>query len=70
MESWLDKQGLAKHLSCSVRSIEFAVQAGMPHSRIFGRIKFQVSTVLPWLEDHGYVEHRGTLTAPNHEEAA
>ena len=52
-EPWLDKTGLAEHLSCSVRSIQTALAEGMPHAVIFGRVKFRVSEVEPWLEAHG-----------------
>lgn len=57
-EPWLDKRGLAEHLCCSVRSIQTALADGMPHAVIFGRVKFQVSTVEPWLEARGYLIHR------------
>ena len=57
---WLDKRGLAEHLACSVRSIEFAVADGMPHAVIFGRVKFQVPEVEAWLEQTGRLERRGT----------
>lgn len=73
LEPWLDKRDLARHLRCSVRSIERFAQQGMPYSTIVGRAKFQVSAVLPWLEEHGHAEHHahgGRLTAPNHQEAA
>ena len=59
LEPWLDKKRLADHFSCSTRSIENALAAGMPHARIFGRPKFQVSTVEPWLEQHGYLDYDG-----------
>jgi hypothetical protein len=59
-EPWLDKRGLASHLACSVRSVEHALAEGMPHATIFGRIKFRVSDVEPWLEDHGHLERAGT----------
>jgi hypothetical protein len=35
----------------------------MPHTRIFGRPKFQVSTVEPWLERHGYIERPEQIAA-------
>lgn len=54
-EQWLDKRGLAAHLSCSVRSIQTALTEGMPHAIIFGRVKFRVSQVEPWLEAHGHL---------------
>jgi hypothetical protein len=57
-EPWLDKRGLAQHLSCSVRSIEHAVAGGLPHAVIFGRVKFQVPTVEAWLEHHGHLIRR------------
>lgn len=58
-EPWLDKRQLAEYLSCSVRSIEQAVAEGMPHAVIFGRVKFRVSEVEPWLEAHGYLVRGG-----------
>lgn len=54
-EPWLDRKKLAEHYSCSVRSIELALAEGMPSALIFGRRKFQVSTVDPWLREHGYL---------------
>ena len=59
LEPWLDKRGLARHYSCSVRSIEAALSEGMPHAVIFGRVKFQVSTVDPWLRVRGHLYERG-----------
>ncbi|HTB49579.1 MAG TPA: hypothetical protein VK701_01245 [Solirubrobacteraceae bacterium] len=61
-EPWLDKRGLARHLSCSVKSIERAQVAGMPHAIIFGRIKFRASEAEAWLEEHGYLERPGAAT--------
>lgn len=61
-EPWLDKRGLAEHLACSVRSIEFAVAAGMPHAIIFGRVKFRASEAEQWLEDTGRLQRRGGPT--------
>jgi hypothetical protein len=59
-EPWVDKRRLAEHLSCSVRSIQTALAEGLPHAVIFGRVKFQVSAVEPWLEEHGHlVRHDG-----------
>jgi hypothetical protein len=52
-EPWLDKKKLATYLGCSVRSVERALAAGMPSSIVFGRRKFRVSEVEPWLEAHG-----------------
>jgi hypothetical protein len=54
-EPWLDKRGLAGHLACSVRSVETALAQGAPHAVIFGRVKFRVSEVEPWLEERGYL---------------
>ena len=59
LEPWLDKRALAAHLSCSVRSIEFAVAEGMPHAIIFGRVKFQASEVEAWLAQTGRLQRRG-----------
>jgi hypothetical protein len=66
-EPWLDKRGLANHLACSIRSIENALAEGMPHATIFGRIKFHVSDVEPWLEEHGHLELAGDRTTINGE---
>jgi hypothetical protein len=59
LEPWLDKRGLAAHLSCSVRSVETALAAGMPHAVIFGRPKLRASEVEPWLERTGRLERHG-----------
>lgn len=59
LEPWLDKRGLADHLSCSVRSIQTALAEDLPHAVIFGRVKFQVSEVEPWLEAQGYLVRHG-----------
>jgi hypothetical protein len=61
-EPWLDKRGLACHLSCSVRSVERAEAAGMPHAIIFGRIKFRASEAEAWLEEHGRLERSAPAT--------
>ena len=57
-EPWLDRKKLADHYSCSVRSVELALAEGLPHAVVFGRVKFQVSTVEPWLVEHGHLERR------------
>ncbi len=36
---------------------------GMPHKYIAGRAKFKVSLVEPWLDQHGFIEHRGSEAA-------
>jgi hypothetical protein len=59
LEPWLDKRALAEHLSCSVRSIQTALAEGMPHAVIFGRVKFRVSEVEPWLEARGHLVRAG-----------
>lgn len=81
-EPWLDRKRLADHYSCSVRSVELALSEGMPHAVVFGRVKFQVSSVEPWLRERGYLREpenpssvvtgstNGTataLTAPPHD---
>ena len=63
-EPWLDKRALAEHLSCSIRSIQTALADGMPHAIIFGRVKFRVSEVEPWLEDQGHLVRAGTGSVP------
>jgi hypothetical protein len=57
-EPYLTKAALATHLACGVRSIETAMSEGMPHSMIFGKAKFQIAQVEPWLQRHGYIERR------------
>ncbi len=59
LEPWLDKKGLAEHLCCSVRSLQTALADGLPHVVIFGRVKFRVSEVEPWLEANGYLVRYG-----------
>jgi hypothetical protein len=59
-EPFLDRKKLADHYSCSVRSIELALSEGMPHKIGFGRVKFQVSKVEPWLREHGYLREGAT----------
>ena len=59
MTPWLDKRGLAAHLSCSVRSVELWVVEGMPHALLFGRPRFQAPEVEAWLERTGRLERRG-----------
>jgi hypothetical protein len=58
-EPWLDRQGLAEHLGCSVRSVELRMAEGMPAWKVMGRVKFRVSEVEPWLEEHGYLQRLG-----------
>ena len=59
-EPWLDKRELARHLGISVRSVERALADGMPHARIFTRVRFQVTAVEAWLEQCGRLErHNG-----------
>jgi hypothetical protein len=71
-EPWIDKRALAVHLACSVRSIQTALAQGMPHAVIFGRVKFQVTDVEDWLEDHGHLaRHADTVaTLDRHEKRA
>lgn len=59
LEPWLDKRGLAEHLSCSVRWIERRMEEGMPRRKIAGRAKFRASEVERWLEANGYSEQEG-----------
>ena len=64
-EPWLDKKKLADWYSCSVRSIETALYEGMPHAIVFGRPKFQVSKVEPWLAQHGHLVDDGCSVVTN-----
>ena len=65
IEPWLDKRGLAAHLSCGVRTVERALADGMPHVVIFGRVKFRVTEVEPWLEAHGQMQRAAGGPAAN-----
>ena len=67
---WLDKRGIAQHLSCSVRSIERAMVDGMPHAVIFGRAKFKTGEVEAWLGRHGDLSLHGERAAASDREAA
>jgi hypothetical protein len=68
LERWLDKHGISEHFACSERWIlsrleESKDKAGnpvppMPCSMIAGKLKFKVSLVEPWLEEHGFIERR------------
>jgi hypothetical protein len=70
-EPWLDRKKLADHYSCSVRSVETALSAGCPHAVIFGRVKFQVSAVEPFLKERGYLRLvEGTCTVADANGAA
>lgn len=50
-EQWLSKQQIADHLGFSTRWVEKRVNDGMPHMRMGGRLRFQVSVVEAWLEE-------------------
>ena len=62
-EPWLDKRGLAEYLACGVRTIERGLTEGMPHTIIYGRVKFRASEVQAWLEANGKLERRGDTVA-------
>lgn len=51
-EPWLSKRDLAAHLGFSVRWIEYRVADGMPYKRIGGRLRFQLTSVEAWLDQH------------------
>jgi len=67
VEPYLSKRALADHLGCSVRSIELAVNAGMPAYTVFGRPKFKLSEVEPWLVAH---RHLSVAHSPGHASGA
>ena len=68
-ERWLDKRQLAEHLACSVRSIQTALAEGCPHALIFGRVKFRVSEVEPWLEANGHLQRPSRLDGKRADDA-
>jgi hypothetical protein len=49
-EPWLSKTEVAKHFSCSTRSVEIAMRDGLPYRQLFGRSKFRASEVQAWLD--------------------
>lgn len=57
-ERWLKKTEMAAYLGCSIRSIQYAMKKGMPHTVIVGRIKFRVSEVESWLAENGRMIRR------------
>jgi hypothetical protein len=51
-ERWLCKRDLADHLGFGIRWVEYRMLEGMPHKRIGGRARFQLSSVETWLAQH------------------
>lgn len=60
-EPWLDYNALAKHFSCGHRTVEEWKAEGMPMELLDGKMKGQLSKILPWLETHG---HEGYVSRP------
>jgi hypothetical protein len=56
VEPWMDKKGLAAHLGCSERWLEYRMSEGMPAWKIAGRIKFRASETEAWLIERGFIE--------------
>lgn len=50
-EPFITKDQLANHLGFSKRWVEHRVAEGMPHFRVGGRLRFQVSTAIGWLSE-------------------
>jgi hypothetical protein len=48
-EPWLTLQGAADYWGCSKRSIQYAIDEGMPHGFFFGKPKVLASEAEPWL---------------------
>lgn len=55
LEPWLDRQALARYLGCSVPNVELRMAEGMPAWKVMGRVKFRVSEVERWLQEHGHM---------------
>jgi hypothetical protein len=49
-EPWLSKKEDALHYGFSTRWVEYRLAEGMPHRKIGGAIRFQLSEVDAWLE--------------------
>jgi hypothetical protein len=60
-EPWLDYKKLADHFSTSVRTVQTWKAEGMPMELLDGKMKGQLSKILPWLETHG---HEGYVSCP------
>ena len=51
-ERFITKSELASHLGFSTRWINQQLAEGLPHYKIGGRIRFQLSTATAWLVNH------------------
>ena len=48
-ERFISKAELARHLNLSVRWVEARLAEGLPHYRVGGAVRFQLSAALRWL---------------------
>lgn len=59
LEPYLSWHQLGHHLGgASKRWLEQRVAEKMPSTIIAGKRCFQLSKVIPWLEEHGYIEEQ------------
>lgn len=61
-EPWLDKQGLADHFACSVRTVEYWQAEGLPFTVIAGRVKFKRAGAEDWLREHDHLRDGSSPT--------
>jgi phage terminase Nu1 subunit (DNA packaging protein) len=52
-EGWVTARRLADHFQVSVRTVQRWVAIGMPHMRIGGTVRFQISAAELWLREAG-----------------
>jgi phage terminase Nu1 subunit (DNA packaging protein) len=48
-ERFITKAELARHLGLSVRWVERQLSRGLPHHRVGGSVRFQLTSALQWL---------------------
>ncbi len=54
-EPWVDKRTVARHIGCSVRTVENYMKLGMPYVKRFanGPVRFRLSEVDAWMRGRG-----------------
>ena len=60
LERWLDEAELVDHFAGAFRSrwLRYRRAEGLPHWRVGGKVRYRLSEVVAWLEEHGHVERR------------
>jgi hypothetical protein len=73
-EPWLDRKGAAQYWSCSVRTVDYWLKAGMPHERMMfpgGKSAPRIlpSEAEPWLVETGRLTRSGASATVGSTEA-